>query len=163
MDLAGVLSPKQLERAAEQAEFRRLLDVQAVAAALHRAGRPKGAATLRAVLGPDRLDAALAGSNYERTVLAELLHAGADRPILQQRFDLPEGEPFYVDLYWPAARLVVEVDGPHHELPLFRAKDAVRDAQLVALGERVIRVPDRGWRAEPQRVIAEILAALREA
>ena len=162
VDLAGVLSRTQLERAAEQAEFRRLLDVRAVAAALQRAGSPKGAGALRAALGPDRLDAAVAGSNFEREVLAALLRDGAARPVLQQRFDPPSGEPIYVDLYWPAARLVVEVDGPHHELPLFRAKDAARDAQLVALGERVIRVPDRRWRLEPGRIINEVLAALSE-
>jgi very-short-patch-repair endonuclease len=48
--------------------------------------------------------------------------------------------PYYVDFYCPAARLVVEVDGPrHHEASW--AYDLRRQAWLEAEGYRVFRIP----------------------
>ena len=46
---------------------------------------------------------------------------------------------YIVDFFAPAARLVLEVDGPHHIAR--RAADARRDAALAALGLRVLRIP----------------------
>lgn len=46
---------------------------------------------------------------------------------------------FIVDFCAPAARLIVEVDGRHHEWR--RGADASRDAKLRRLGYRVLRLP----------------------
>lgn len=46
------------------------------------------------------------------------------------------------DFAWRAARLVVEIDGPHHDDPAQRAVDRARDRELSAVGWRVIRAAD---------------------
>ena len=48
---------------------------------------------------------------------------------------------FIVDLFAPAARLVVEVDGAHHTRQ--RGVDKRRDAALSAAGLRILRIPAR--------------------
>ena len=49
--------------------------------------------------------------------------------------------PFVVDFYCPAARLVVEVDGPIHEFEENWAYDMRRQAWLENKGYRVLRIP----------------------
>lgn len=157
VDLAGVAGAGELARGARQAEFRRMLDRDAVASALERAGRPKGAGALRELLGIELTD-----SGFERELVAGLQAAAISPPRLQQVIVLPDGSEARVDLYWPARKLVVEADGPHHELPLFRAQDAARDAGLKAGGHRVMRVPKKRWRREPHAVLEEIRTAVLE-
>ena len=66
------------------------------------------------------------------------LWARLRRDALGVRFrrQVPVG-PYVLDFYCPAAKLVVEVDGPLHA----QVADAKRDAFLEGLGMRVIRVP----------------------
>lgn len=65
------------------------------------------------------------------------------RVVRRHRLPAPECqaklEGFHVDFLWPEARLVVEVDGKNHDLPLMRQADAIRDAALDAAGYRVLR------------------------
>jgi hypothetical protein len=46
------------------------------------------------------------------------------------------------DFAWRALRVVVEVDGPHHEDPDVRRFDRARDRELVAAGWTVLRYAD---------------------
>lgn len=142
VDVAGVLPYPRFERVAEQAEFQDVLDLQAVARVLARIKRPRGVRNLRRALGPDRLDAALAGSNLERAYLRLILDAGIERPVLQHPVELTPGEWVYLDCFWPRHRLNVEVDGPHHRRPLQARRDARRDELLRARGLTVHRFPD---------------------
>jgi very-short-patch-repair endonuclease len=43
------------------------------------------------------------------------------------------------DFVWPAHRLVVEVDGPHHLTRETRRNDLARDRRLTGAGWRVLR------------------------
>ena len=60
-------------------------------------------------------------------------------------FDLPEPLVnvvylgFEVDFRWPAQRVAVEVDGPHHGRAYNRNADIARDKALVADGYTVLR------------------------
>ena len=60
-------------------------------------------------------------------------------------FDLPEPLVnvvylgFEVDFRWPAQRVAVEVDGPHHGRAYNRIADVARDKALVADGYTVLR------------------------
>jgi hypothetical protein len=65
---------------------------------------------------------------------------------------------YEVDFLWPACRLVVEMDGSHHDDPRIRAADAERDARLVAAGFRVERVRPRALTAAPE----SLASGLRE-
>ena len=72
----------------------------------------------------------------------------------------PIGE-YYVDFYCPAAKLVVEINGPSHADE--RASyDIRRQAWLEAEGYRVIRFPVRDVDEEIVNVIDSILAELDE-
>lgn len=160
VDVAGVLPYPRFERVAEQAEFLDVLDVQAVARVLSRIKRPRGVRNLRRALGPDRLDAALAGSNLERTYLRLILDAGIERPVLQHAVELTPGEWIYLDCFWPVHRLNVEVDGPHHRRPLQARRDARRDELLRARGLMVHRFADTEIERTPWQVIERTRALL---
>jgi very-short-patch-repair endonuclease len=66
-----------------------------------------------------------------------------------------------VDFYWPAARLVVEVDGYafHGSRVRFEA-DRRRDSELIAAGLRVMRVTWRQITEEPLATVVRIARAL---
>ena len=57
-----------------------------------------------------------------------------------------------------ARALVVEVDGPHHDDPEQRARDAERDAELLALGYTVLHIPRWLVQSDPEAVRARLLA-----
>jgi hypothetical protein len=87
---------------------------------------------------------------------------------LRQHPDLPEplthqvvdGEP--VDFYWPAHRLVVEVDGDlYHRLPRDRLNNTRRDRKLTLAGYVVMRVSELELKTEPERVMADLREMLR--
>jgi hypothetical protein len=66
----------------------------------------------------------------------------------------------FPDLRWPELRLIVEVDSERfHDDPLSRHEDALRQAELEALGERVIRVRTADMRQRPQQTLARLRAA----
>ncbi len=70
----------------------------------------------------------------------------------------PCGQQLRVDFCFRAARLVVEVDGARwHPDP---RRDRQRDNALTALGWRVLRYAWADVVHEPERVLAEIRAAL---
>jgi very-short-patch-repair endonuclease len=71
---------------------------------------------------------------------------------VQFRRQVPLAERYVVDFCAPAVRLVVEVDGGCHERK--RQADARRDAELAALGYRVVRVA-------AELVMADLDAAAR--
>ena len=48
--------------------------------------------------------------------------------------------PYFVDFYCPAARLVIEIDGPSHDGDASWAYDERRQALLEMLGYRVVRI-----------------------
>ena len=76
------------------------------------------------------------------------------------------GQPYRLDLYWEAERLVVEVDGAEHRGPLKFAADRRRDNQLQLLGHRVLRFPNDDVVADVQAVmlkIKDMLSRLRDA
>jgi very-short-patch-repair endonuclease len=59
--------------------------------------------------------------------------------------DLPDGRT-----------LVIEVDGVHHDDPRQRARDAARDAALIAQGYLVLRIPVSELRVDPAGVVRRL-------
>ena len=122
---------------------------------LERYPRHRGGARLKAMMrtpgGPQ-----FTRSKNERTVLSLVRQARLKPPAMNVQ---PAG--FEVDAYWPQERLVVEADGYefHRDRVAFE-NDRARDASLVALGFRVIRVTWRQLDDEPFVVIGRIAQAL---
>jgi very-short-patch-repair endonuclease len=68
---------------------------------------------------------------------------------------------YYLDLYWPAYRLVVEVDGIHHAWVEHIVGDALRQNALALDGDTVLRIPLLGLRLQPDDFVDQIEDGLR--
>jgi len=66
---------------------------------------------------------------------------------------------FVVDFYCARARLVIEVDGPIHQLQ--REEDATRQGYLESLNLRVLRFSNDEVLARPENVLSAISEALK--
>jgi len=157
LDLAEVLNPRQLERAVEEAERRRLFDLRAVERLLARSHGRRGARRLRQVLAPRALPALEARSELERRFVDLCRDAGLPLPALNVSV-----EGFIVDALWPNARLIVELDGFafHRTRKAFEA-DRARDAALQLADYRLLRITYRRLDAEPATIVAMLRRALR--
>ncbi len=67
----------------------------------------------------------------------------------------------YLDLYWEAYGLVVEVDGIQHGWVENAVADALRQNSLMIQHDRVLRLPLLGLRLRPDEFFAQIEQALR--
>lgn len=153
VDLAGVVEAGELERAVNEADVLRALDVREVVAALARTHgrRGPGHAALRAVLavhhGP-----VLLRSEQERR-FRTLLH-GHGLPPAHHNLRIDGRE---VDACWPERRLVVELDSRRfHDTAAARHRDAEKQRALEAAGWTVVRYR---WRAVTGRAAAAATAA----
>jgi predicted transcriptional regulator of viral defense system len=105
LDIAGLAGEEELERAIAEAERRGLARRKQLLDQLERNPVRLGARALRAVLALDG-GPALTRSEAEQRLLALLRKRGVLAPEVNARVGRYE-----VDLLWPGARLVVEVDG----------------------------------------------------
>jgi very-short-patch-repair endonuclease len=156
VDLAAILPRPRLARAVEQAERLQRLDVGGLARAM--AHNPPGVAKLRALLQA-YTTAPETESELERRFLDFVDAHQLPRPELQAPI-----EAFRVDVYWPAWRLVVELDSIEFHLTRrgFQA-DRVRDAVLQRLNLRVLRLTSDRLRHDSAGILADILAFARTA
>jgi very-short-patch-repair endonuclease/predicted transcriptional regulator of viral defense system len=153
LDLAAVLQRPALERACDQAEVLRVLDMHAVRELLaRRAGHP-GVRRLR-----DVLETGHVGENVPRTKLEEgflRLCRRADLPLPEVNVWMAVTvEEMQVDFLWRQDRVIVEVDGfaTHRTRQAFR-RDRRRDQLLTSAGWRVIRFTWDQVTKEPTYVI----------
>jgi very-short-patch-repair endonuclease len=147
-DLAPTLNTRDLARVVEQAQVLRLATRAELIAVLPGSRSP----ALKQALAQPRLTR----SEAERRLLELIAKAGLPRPLTNVRIGRHE-----VDLHWPAQRLVVEVDGyAFHSTREAFERDRARDADLMALGQRVFRVTWRQIVDEPEALIARLAVAL---
>ena len=153
--LALALDVRTLERAYDQAIVTGVLRPREVAEVLERVERHPGAPRLRELAG-DLAERGVTRSVAEQRLLELITSAGLPRPRMNVRL-----HGFEVDAHWPAARLVVEVDGYRfHSSRAAFERDRIRDARLREHGVEVLRVTWRQLEREPFAVIARIAAAL---
>jgi very-short-patch-repair endonuclease len=147
LDLAAVVSRRELERAIDEAAYLRL-DLSGLEP---RRGRRGGAAIAR-VLDEHRAGATRTRSELEERVLALCRRAGLPAPEVNASV-----EGFTVDFAWRAQQLIVETDGwqAHGTRAAFE-RDRRRDARLTAAGWRVLRLTWRRLRDEPGEVGREL-------
>ncbi len=164
---------------------RSLLDAAAWARSDDLARAVLAAGVQQRLLRADHLSAALARRPSIRrhalmvSTLADIA-AGAqalselDFSRLVRRYGLPEpdrqvmrrdpaGRRRWLDAYWDAARLVVEVDGLWHMDAVAWWADMRRDNDLTLTGHRLLRFPAFAVRDQPDAVAAQIRAALSAA
>ena len=106
----------------------------------------------------DLLDGAQALGELD--VARELRRRGLPPPTRQALRQDRRGR-YYLDLYWPDLKLVVEVDGIHHAWAEYVVGDALRQNALALDGDTVLRVPLLGLRLEPDAFFEQIAEAIR--
>ncbi len=160
IDLATLLSPRQLETAINEADKRGLVSPEQLRLASGEAfGRP-GVRSLRTVL--DRHTFRLTDSELERYFLPISRAAGLPAP---ETGRLLNG--FKVDFFWPDQGLVVETDGlRYHRTPAAQVRDRLRDQTHTAAGLTPLRFTHAQVAHQPryvQTTLALVAQRLREA
>jgi very-short-patch-repair endonuclease len=95
----------------------------------------------------------------ELDIARELRRRGLPAPA-RQVLRRDKAQRYYLDLYWPQFRLVVEVDGIHHAWAENVVGDALRQNSLAIAGDTVLRVPLLGLRLNPDEFFGQIEEAL---
>ena len=140
LDIATILRPDHLERAVEQAEWRRLVDREELQR-LAETGWP-GAPALRAALTEPFI---VTRSVLERRFLKLCRDHGLPKPLVNVVVC-----GYEVDFFWPEHRLVVETDGgQYHRTRKAFEDDKQRDVELLAAGFRTARFTHRRITYEP--------------
>jgi very-short-patch-repair endonuclease len=134
LDLAEVMTSRELEQALATAYRNGLVTPEEMRTMVERHPRHRGAPLLRRLLDAES-DPAFTRSKAEEKLLEIVRSAHLPRPELNVRVLGHE-----VDFLWREARVVAEVDGYafHSSLESFAA-DRQRDAELVAAGYRILR------------------------
>ena len=157
-DYAEVVAFSQLERAWEEAEKRNLLQLAAVERVCERGYGRRALKPTRRLLAEAR--AATEGRSpleerFQRFLAAQRIPPGSTN------VDVLDHE---VDVLWPAARLVVELDSwEHHAHRAAFERDRSRDPELLLAGYRTIRITHRRLDREADELAAEIRGLLAAA
>ena len=117
-----------------------------------RAGVGGGSADVRPVIARARR------LRRETTLGERVLWKALRQTDLHVRRQVPIGR-YVVDFAIHSARLIIEVDGPHHELPGRPERDAERDLWLRSQNYVVLRFSADAVIGNPDAIAASILAA----
>ncbi len=140
LQLAAVVSRRELERACDEAEVQELFDLAAVEDVLARFRGCRGTAKLRAVLDEHAIGTTLTRPGLEEKTLVLCDSAAIPRPRVNVRVVCRPGIDWEVDFLWRPQRLVLETDGGrfHHTHAQIQ-RDRRKEADLVRAGYRVLR------------------------
>jgi very-short-patch-repair endonuclease len=155
LDIAGVVSVRELEQALAVALQDRGMQRAELDALLERYPRHHGSGVLRALLR-QRRDFRRTRSQAEEALLALLRRADIEEPAMNVVL-----AGFEVDCLWQLQRLIVEVDGfAHHSSRAAFQRDRTRTLALTAAGYRVIRVTWEDIMRRPEATARCIALAL---
>jgi hypothetical protein len=150
LDLAEVVTRRQLERAFDQGEILEVLDLKAIEDQLVRNPTRPGAKAVRKVLETHYIGKTPTWSENEEALLAITRSLGIPDPDTNQFVVLDDGgPPIRVDFVWRDQRVALEADSDkwHNTRQRFE-QDRVRDQRLIAAGWTIIRTT---WRQMTQR------------
>jgi len=154
-DYAEVVPFAQLEKAWEEADRRNLLQLAAVERVCERGYGRRALKPIRRLLAEAR------APSEGRSPLENRFARFRDRYGLPPAATNVEVLGSEVDVLWPAARLIVELDNwEHHGHRAGFERDRARDPTLLLNGYRTIRVTHRRLDEEPDAIAAEIRALL---
>jgi hypothetical protein len=157
LDLADVLSERELERALDEALAKRLTSPTKVREVLKRAGRGRrGASILAALLR--RTTSSVTRSEAEERLLATLRLAGVEEP--DCNVDVHGVVP---DCYWARAALAANFDSKQwHRSPAARRRDTRQRATLRAHGIDVVTILWEQLTDEPLALVADLQRRITE-
>lgn len=157
LELAPRETPAELSRLITLAARKRVLPLDKMEEMLGRHSRRPGIAKLKLAYAgyrpmPDR------ASQLERAFDVRL----------QRETDLPEPlrnvtfeEGWEADYYWPVEKLVLELDGrPYHLSVADIERDRFRDAKLLAIGIRTLRITDRRFEHDAEGAVGDLRVLL---
>lgn len=160
VDLASMLTVERLVSVMHTRAYQHPLNRYDISQILQMArGRP-GAPIVREAVTSYLYGSAGSRSELEEGVLMSLREAGIAEPVLNTRVRVARGLGIEVDLHWPDAGLIVEIDGPGHERPTVRRTDRQRDTLLAASGFTVLRFTKSQIQRNGRGVIGEIRSKL---
>jgi very-short-patch-repair endonuclease len=163
LDLAVVLPKRQVERAIEEAERRRLDDplslVDLVDLVERYPGR-RGTGVIKAILDESRIGSTFTRSELEERFLAFLETHSLRSPELNVPIEV-NGSWIEADCVWRRQRVIVELDGhaSHGTAGAFE-RDRARDRALLAAGWRVARVTWRQLDRDGARLATDLRSLL---
>jgi very-short-patch-repair endonuclease len=159
LDLATVLTRQQLERAATEAEIRRLGSSHSLEALIARYPTRAGSRAIRTLLAERSIGRDITKHELELRFLALLDAENLPRPRINARVDVPR-QPV-VDCLWQDRRVIAELDGfaTHGTRTAFET-DRARDRTLQVAGYRVIRITWRQLTSDAPTLAAEVRALL---
>jgi hypothetical protein len=161
-DLGEVVTPRQLERAFDQADIMQLLDLNAINDQLARNPTRPAAKAVRHLLHTHYIGSTPTDNDFEDAFLALTRSLGLPDPTPQFYVDLGDGEPpIRADFAWPDRKIVVETDGrkTHGTKQAFET-DRRRDQRLTAAGWKVIRTTWRQLTTRPHELKPVLLTLL---
>jgi very-short-patch-repair endonuclease len=156
LDLAAILSRRQLERAMNEAEVRGLTSTLSLPDLIKRHGGRAGVTAIRSVLEAHGESLGVTRNDFEERFLALIDEHGLPRPRLNADLVL-RGRAFEVDCLWRPQRLVVELDGwaAHGTRRAFH-RDRERDRVLLVEGWQSTRVTWHQLEQEAEVVVADL-------
>jgi predicted transcriptional regulator of viral defense system len=149
-DLGEAITPRQLERAFDQADAMNALYIPEINDQLARNPNRRAARAVTHVLKTHYIGSTPTENEFEDAFLALTRSIGLPDPTPQFYIEPGDGEPpIRADFAWPDRKIAVETDGrrTHGTRKAFEA-DRRRDQRLIAAGWRVIRTT---WRQLTQR------------
>ena len=150
----GIEPQRRLERAFEEAERRRLLDMRALDELCERSKGRHGLKPMRTVLLRCSSSVADARSELEKRFVELLREAGLPMPAMNVSVE--------VDAHWPGTTLIVELDSYRHHSPQSAfERDRERDVVLKLAGYEVLRLTYRMVTDSPAdvaKIIRRLLA-----
>jgi predicted transcriptional regulator of viral defense system len=164
LDLAQVITTRQLERALDQAEILQLLDIDALLDQIERNKRRPAAKRLRAVLDEHYIGSTPTWSELEELLLAGCRRRDVPMPEVNAYVDPEDGDPnvLRVDFVWRNERVIVETDGHRtHSTRQAQEEDRWRDQRLQAAGWIVMRITWRQLTRKPDEVLDRLARLLR--
>ena len=156
VDLAEIVGRRKLERALDEAEYRRMLDLIEIRATIEAQCGRVGAKRLAAAIEEHTSGTTRTNEGLEERFFLLCRERGLPDPVVKARLG-----PYEVDFLWPEAKLVVETDDRSHERSATYESDRDRDAHLQKRGYRVRRVTSKKLAAAPDEVVRSLKAFLR--
>ena len=140
VDLAAIATARELEKALDEAEYQRIVDLPSLLRTIEEVPSRRGMAVLRRLLAERGAGLVFTRSELERMFLDLCRPLPVDMP-RANAWIVPDAEGgMEVDFLWPDRRLVVEVDGfQAHGTPAALNRDHRRDRRLRAAGYEPVR------------------------